>query len=393
MEKATQNGRARRIKERIFRVIQIGNKEDVISRLFDIFIAAVILLNILAMTLETFDEMRFAYPLLRGVEIITVLIFCIEYALRIWTADLLYPNLSRPRAIGKFLLSFDGVIDLLTILPFFFLSGFVVFRMLRVVRIFHLFRINAQYDSFNVITRVLSEKKDQIVSSVFILLILMFAAEHEAQPEAFANAFSGVWWSVSALLTVGYGDIYPITVMGKIMAIVTAFLGVGVVAIPTGIISAGFVEQYTRIQHANVLGESSLPFVTVRITRRDWEGKRVSEAPLPQGLHLALILRGGEPIVPRSDTVFMTNDSAVLAAESSPEAIGMRLKEIIVKKGHPFAGRAICDLDISRLTTILTIRRRGRILIPDGSTILLENDRLTVYTRHTEPPDALDPDL
>ena len=98
--------------------------------------------------------------------------------------------------------------------------------MLRVVRIFHLFRLNARYDSFNVITAVLYEKRNQIMSSVFIVLILMLASslsmysvEHDAQPDVFRNAFSGIWWSKSTLLTVGYGDIYPITTLGRIMAI------------------------------------------------------------------------------------------------------------------------------------------------------------------------------
>ncbi len=151
------------------------------------------------------------------------------------------------------MVSFDGVVDILTIVPVFFLSGFVIFRMLRVARIFHLFRLNARYDSFNVITTVLYEKRNQIISSVFIVVILMLASslcmysvEHDAQPEVFRNAFSGVWWSMSTLLTVGYGDIYPITTLGRLMAICIAYLGVGVVAIPTGIISAGFVEQYQR---------------------------------------------------------------------------------------------------------------------------------------------------
>ena len=142
------------------------------------------------------------------------------------------------------------MIELLTIVPLFFLSGFVVFRMLRVVRIFHLFRINASVDSFNVTVQVLKEKKNQILSSVFIAGVLMLAAslcmysaEHAAQPEAFRNAFDGLWWSVSSLLTVDYGDIYPITITGKIMAIVISLLGAGAVAL-----SAGFVEQYTKAQ-------------------------------------------------------------------------------------------------------------------------------------------------
>lgn len=128
--------------------------------------------------------------------------------------------MSKSRATIRFLVSFDGIVDLLTIIPAFFLSGFVIFRMLRVARVFHLFRLNAKYDSFNVITTVLYEKRNQIISSVFIVLILMLASslcmysvEHDAQPEVFRNAFSGIWWSMSTLLTIGYGDIYPITTL------------------------------------------------------------------------------------------------------------------------------------------------------------------------------------
>ena len=87
-----------------------------------------------------------------------------------------------------------------------------------------------------------------IVMLMIASSLCMYSIEHNAQPEAFKNAFSGIWWSVSTLLTVGYGDIYPITTLGKFMAIVIAFLGVGMVAIPTGIISAGFVEHYSRIK-------------------------------------------------------------------------------------------------------------------------------------------------
>ena len=78
----------------------------------------------------------------------------------------------------------------------------------------------------------------------------MYGLEHEAQPDVFENAFSGFWWSVSTLLTVGYGDIYPITMPGKVFGIVITFLGVGMVAIPTGILSAGFVEQYTILKNS-----------------------------------------------------------------------------------------------------------------------------------------------
>ena len=99
------------------------------------------------------------------------------------------------------------------------------------------------------------------MSSVFIIIVMMigsslcmYRVEHEAQPEVFQNAFSGIWWATSTLLTVGYGDIYPITTLGKRIGIFIAFLGVGIVAIPTGIISAGFVDQYSRLKRINYAG-------------------------------------------------------------------------------------------------------------------------------------------
>ena len=246
----------KKFKKRIFDIIQIGQRGDIPSRAFDFCLVAIIALNILVLILETFNLPAGFLKLLHIIEIVTVALFGIEYLLRIWTAEFLYPEVSRGKAILKFLLSYDGIVDLLTILPAFFLSGFSAFRMLRVVRIFHLFRINATYDSFNVITTVLKEKRNQIFSSLFIVIVLMFASslcmysvENNAQPDVFDNAFSGMWWSISTILTVGYGDIYPITILGRILAIIIALLGVGVVAIPTGIISAGFVEHYnTQVQ-------------------------------------------------------------------------------------------------------------------------------------------------
>ena len=212
------------MKEKIFNIIQIGDKSNKISRAFDIFITIIIVGNIIVTFLETFDQLSSFSGLFKIVEIVTVFVFCVEYILRIWTANYLYPEVTAGHARFKFLISFDGIVDLLTIIPAFFLSGFVIFRMLRVARIFHLFRLNAKYDSFNVITTVLYEKRNQIISSVFIVLILMLASslcmysvEHEAQPAVFRNAFSGIWWSMSTLLTVGYGDIYPITTLGRVM--------------------------------------------------------------------------------------------------------------------------------------------------------------------------------
>ena len=143
-------------------------------------------MNITIMFMITFSEFNPWMTIIKNIEFITIIIFCIEYALRIWTAEYLFPDVSPARAKWLFIKSFDGIVELLTVLPFFFLSGFVAFRMLRVMRFFHLFRINAQYDSFNVIKTVVYEKRIQITSPAFIIILVlasslfMYHAEHDA---------------------------------------------------------------------------------------------------------------------------------------------------------------------------------------------------------------------
>ena len=311
------------MKRKIFDIIQIGDKSNLISRLFDIFIALNIFMNIIAAFLLTFDEMKAYFPVFHGIEIGTTLIFCVEYILRIWTADELYKEDGRIKSRLHFLISYDGIVDLFTILPVFFLTGFIVFRMLRVIRIFHLFRINKQYDSFHVIATVFREKRNQIFSSVVIILILMlgsslcmYSAEHEAQPEVFKNAFSGLWWAVSTVLTVGYGDIYPVTILGKGMAIIIAFLGVGAVAIPTGIVSAGFVEQYTKqaSDSARYKKMDIQDVIEILIDKR-LAGRTLSELREKEGLTSYLVLRNGLTVLPKDDMVLKKDDILIAKME------------------------------------------------------------------------------
>ncbi len=307
------------MKRKIFNIIQIGDKSNHLSRAFDIFITATIILNIILTFLQTFEELSFLSLCFNILEYVTLGIFCIEYILRIWTADYLYPQLSKCRARIRFIFSFDGIVDILTIIPVFFLSGFVIFRMLRVARIFHLFRLNAKYDSFNVITTVLYEKRNQIISSVFIVLVLMLASslcmysvEHDAQPEVFRNAFSGVWWSMSTLLTVGYGDIYPITPLGRIMAIVIAYLGVGAVATPTGIISAGFVEQYQRNSSISSLKNTDIKDIAEIFVDKRYAGMSIEDMEDAEQITIYLVLRDGLSILPQRDTILKVNDIIII---------------------------------------------------------------------------------
>ena len=322
------------MRKKIFNIIQIGNKDDLPSRMFDIGITVVILLNIIVTFLETFDELSDLMTLFRIIEGVTVIVFCIEYILRLITADYLYPKDSKVKSRLHFLISFDGVVDLLTILPFVFLSGFVAFRILRIVRIFHLFRINTNYDSFNVIRIVLHERWKQIGSSLVIIFIIMLAAslgmysvEHADNP-GFDNAFSGMWWNVSALLTVGYGDIYPITVIGKIMGIITAFAGVGLVAIPTGIISAGFVEQYRLNSEAEKVHTDVEKIGEIVLKPgHEFIGKRVHELKERFNCSVYMVVRGELTLLPTDTLVLKENDMVVISSERLVKAEGTKKKK------------------------------------------------------------------
>lgn len=382
------------IKKRIFHIMQIGDKRDLISKFFDYFIVFAIFLNLGVVIYDTFDSSLPYKTILDMIELVTLIIFVIEYILRLWTADLLYPEESRGRAVSHFVFSFYGLVDLFTFLPYFipfmFPSGIVAFRMLRVIRIFRLFKINQQYDAFNVIIDVLSEKKNQIFSSVCMIFVMMIAAslcmyslEHEAQPDVFSNAFSGLWWSVSTILTVGYGDIYPVTTAGQIMAILLAFLGVGLVAIPTGIISAGFVEQYTKIKNlAEYQEETNVSFLTLNVDQRSsWCNQVLRSLNMPKGLLLVAIHRGQDILIPNGDTKIIKGDKLILCAESVHQRDQIHLKEIRIKEKSEWIGKPIRDLDISRQSIIVMIRRKGHAIIPHGEDIIHFNDLVILYEK------------
>lgn len=381
----------RKYKKRIFDIIQIGNKFDFLSTAFDVMISFLIVLSICVTFLQTFDDLSRYRGLLGRIELVTIIVFVIEYGLRLWTAGYLY-DVKRPvLSAFKFMTSFYGIVDLLTIIsyfmPFVFTNGFVALRMLRVVRIMRLFKLNSTYDAFNVITEVLKEKKNQIISSVFMIVILMLASsmcmyslEHDAQPESFSNAFSGIWWSVSTLLTVGYGDIYPVTIGGRIMAIIIAFLGVGMVAIPTGIISAGFVEEYTKIKTGSYERRNA-DFVNIKITKdHSFAGKKISEIQLIEGLYPAVAVRGDNFLTPYSGLMLEEGDSLLLASMTNDQ-IESKIEEVCLAENHPWIGKMIKQLDISRLIYILMIRRGDMIIKPEGSTVLEKGDTIVILDR------------
>lgn len=382
-------------RRRLYELIEIGCNYDVACWGYDVLNTFTIILNLTVSILYTFDNWALKYgSLLLTIERLTVAFFAVDFLMRVITAKCLYPNKSELGAVRKYLLSFSGIVDMLSFIPYylpvFFPSGAVAFRMLRIIRIFRLFRINAYYDSLNVITEVIISKKQQLMSSVFIILVLMissslcmYSLENKAQPEVFTNAFSGIWWAASTLLTVGYGDIYPVTTMGKIFGIFIAFLGVGMVAIPTGIISAGFVDQYSRIKRMSEYGkEEDIHFIRIPLTSQDgWCGRKIRDLHLPKHIIIAVVQSNKNVLIPNGDLELKAGDVLVIGAESVPDSERITLKEVTLEKRHSWTGHRICDLDISRHSVIVLVKRHGKALIPYGTMLLQEGDTVILYTQ------------
>ena len=244
----------KKLRLRIFKLIQ-PNKA-ISSIIFESFIIVLILVNVATIILDTFsgvpDDAR---RIFHYIEIFSIIVFTIEYLLRFLTADYLFPNLSPAQARKKYVLSFMAIIDLLAIMPFYipFLLpiDLRVIRMIRLLRLIRLFKVNRYTSALILLGEVLKRKSTQLLSSILVMLILiimasilMYYAEHEAQPEVFENALSGLWWTIATLTRTGFGALHPITTMGRLLGATVSVLGIGLIAVPTGIISSGFIEKF-----------------------------------------------------------------------------------------------------------------------------------------------------
>ncbi len=244
-------------KKRVFDIMQADQESSKASRVVEASIMSLIFLNIILMIVETFDIPQPVKLLCTTVEIVSLGVFTVEYLLRLWVADLLFPGYPKWKARLKYAFSFMAFIDLMAILPFYLPFLIPVdlraLRAVRVMRLFMLLKLNRYTHAFTTIYAVLQAKSGQLLSSIFIVSLLMLISslimyniEHDVQPEAFQNALSALWWSVAAFTTVGYGDIVPITAAGKLVGMFISILGICLVAVPMGIISAGFIEHIDK---------------------------------------------------------------------------------------------------------------------------------------------------
>lgn len=216
------------------------------------FIYLLILLNVFALILESYQNLHDNYSsLFYAFEIFSVIIFTIEYLLRIWVSD---RSKKHKTERLNFAFSTMGIIDLVAILPFYLPFIFPIdLRIVRILRIFRLLRIFklARYSkSLKTIKYILKETKSELITTIFVTFVLMILSstlmyyiEHDDQPEQFASIGDAFWWSIATLTTVGYGDVYPVTGLGKLLSGVIALIGIGFVALPTGIISSAFIEK------------------------------------------------------------------------------------------------------------------------------------------------------
>ncbi len=246
------------LKNRIFGILEPGDED---SKYFDPFIMGLILLNVVAVILETVDWIHDRYALIFGAfNIFSIAVFTIEYLLRVWscTED---PNFRDPvRGRLRFMVSPLAIIDLLAFLPFYLPLAFSDLRLMRVFRLFRLFRVLklARYsESLQTFKDVLRLKREELGMMFFIIMILlvvssslMYQAEYKAQPDAFSSIPATMWWAVVTLATVGYGDMFPITPMGKFIGSIVVLLGIGLFALPTGVLAAGFSEVLQRKREA-----------------------------------------------------------------------------------------------------------------------------------------------
>ncbi|MCK4847302.1 MAG: ion transporter [Deltaproteobacteria bacterium] len=216
----------------------IEKTDTATGRAFDLFIQSLIILSLVCFSIETFPDLsKSTVSALKLIELITVLIFTVEYLLRLFVAG---------RRL-KFIFSFYGVIDLVAVAPFYIASGIDlrsirIFRLFRLLRTFKIFRYGKAAERF---AKAFAKIKEELVLFFVATIFLLFFSsvgiyyfENSAQPEEFKSVFHCLWWAVATLTTVGYGDVYPITVGGKIFTSFIVVIGLGVVAVPAGLLAS-----------------------------------------------------------------------------------------------------------------------------------------------------------
>lgn len=245
------------MRTRLYRILEDGYPEIVAGRYVDLFLIVLISLNVIAAIIETVAPIRSRYGAQFDLfEAVSIVIFTVEYLARIWVCVEHPDQQGRTplRARLRYMVSPLALVDLIAILPA-YLALFVAvdLRWLRLFRLLRLFKLTRYWSALNLLYRVMRDEAQIIGAAIFLLCVIMvlasggmYVVEHRAQPEAFGNVPAAMWWTISTLTTVGYGDVVPVTPLGKILGGFISLIGIGMVAFPAGILAAGFAEQIRR---------------------------------------------------------------------------------------------------------------------------------------------------
>jgi voltage-gated potassium channel len=249
--------KTRALRSRVYGLLHPIHSGSHTARIIELALMLLIFVNIVAIILESVPRLNASYwQAFLYIEIISVLIFTVEYLLRIWSSTE-NPKYADPVSGRlRYMLSTPLLIDLFAILPFYLAFLPIDLRFIRIIRLFRLFRLLkiARYlKALNLIRDVLHEKKEQIYVSVmfiaFLLIIvstIMFYVENKAQPDVFTSIPASMWWGIETLTTVGYGDMLPVTPLGRLLGGMISVLGIGLFALPAGILSSGLTEHMQK---------------------------------------------------------------------------------------------------------------------------------------------------
>lgn len=243
---------------RALEILEPGRGGDWASKFCDYFIAALVILNILAVTLESVSDFSVGYAQqFYIVESFSVAIFSIEYLMRVWASAAKQETNGRVFGSARlgYIFSFSGLIDLVSILPFYLQALFpgLDLRVLRTLRLLRIFKLSHYNTAIEDLFSAIYEERKSFIAAFYLLIIafvltssLIYFAEHQAQPDKFSSIPDAMYWSLITLTTVGYGDVSPVTWIGKVISVITALMGVSVVALLTGIIANAFSNQIAR---------------------------------------------------------------------------------------------------------------------------------------------------
>lgn len=245
-----------KLRRKIYFLFDADHKSSFSERIINYFISILILLNVVSIILDSVPWIQTAYgKYIEGFEHFVVFVFTIEYIIRLWAIK---ENQKYSGNYGrlKYIFSAMALVDLASILPYYlhavFNFGFI--RILRLLRLIRVFKLERYSKGLGKIFHILRVKKDELITTfsiaLFVIIIascFIYFAENEAQPDKFSSIPESMYWAVITLTTIGYGDVYPVTIVGKLFTCVIAVVGIGLIAFPTAIITSGFFNESKKI--------------------------------------------------------------------------------------------------------------------------------------------------